>query len=318
MGKIYEFADLESPVDQEERRTKERRLFTYSAAALSAAEAVERVYVMFEEFKSALGACDRIYQLSRHLQTPQGAQINGPPGSCKTTLAEYFVKSLPPSNLFEVDCGVIVIRLRANPTQGLIVSLLLHALKYPFTEVRRSRLYTMRDLAFEAIRGKGVKLVFVDQGHCLATQARPKGTDVHENAATDTLREMMDATSVGLVILADSSFKTLEQVDPALADRVSVRVSLNHFSNDGHWVAFLNSFVSSVTVCDLGFMTSEIGVAATHAATAGNRRSFRRLVTEVVLIAIDAGQPKITGSHMRLAFERVRGVDSTTTNPYVD
>lgn len=318
MGKVFEFADLESPVDQEERRTKERRLFTYSAAALAAAENVERVYVMFEEFKFALDACDRIYQLSRHLQTPQGALVSGPPGSCKTTLAEYFLKSLPPSNLFEVDCGAIAIRLRANPVQGLIVSLLLRALKYPFTEVRKSRLYTMRDLAFEAISAKGVKLVFVDQGHCLATQAKPKATDVHENAATDTLREMMDATNVGLVILADSSFTTLEQVDPALADRVSVRLSLSHFSNDGHWVAFLTSFVSSATVCDLTFLTGDTGMAATHAATAGNRRSFRRLVTEAVLVSIDAGQPRVTRSHMRLAFERVRGVEATTANPYVE
>ena len=316
MEQRYDFVTLDQPVDEEERRTKERRLFMYSVDALIAAEAVERVYVMFTEFDVALKACDRIYQLSRKLETPQGALVTGPPGASKTTLGTYFAKSLPESSLFENGYGAILIRLRANPTQGLVVSLLLRAVKYPFVDVRKSRVYTMRDIAFEAILARGTKIVFVDQGHCLSTQPRAKHGDVTETAATDTLRELMDQAKVGLVILADSSFRGLESVDAALADRISVRLSLTHFQEDGHWLAFLRSFASKVTIIDCSVIASDPCANLTYVATVGNRRSFRRLITESVLICVNSQAAILTIEHLRLAWERTRGTASAMNNPY--
>jgi hypothetical protein len=288
----------------------------YSAVALAAAEVAERAYVMFPEFKRALEAFDRIYQLSGQLETPQGALVQGPPGSSKTTLAKYFAKSLPQSNLFDIGYGAIFMRLRANPTQGLVVSQLLRAVKYPFTEVRKNRVYTMRDIAFEALGQKGTKIVFVDQAHCLATQAKTRHFDVPETAASDTLREMMDETKVGLVLLADAMFKGLEQVDAALADRISVRLNMSHFAEGPVWQAFLDAFSKKIDVVDMSVIATVEGAAATHLATSGNRRSIRRLMTEGVLVAVDAGAKSLTMQHLSLAFERTRGDGTPKANPY--
>lgn len=316
MGSGYDFSEYEGPVDDDEVKTRARRQFMYSPTSLAAAEVAERTYVMFPEFKRALEAFDRIYQLSGQLETPQGALVQGPPGSSKTTLARYFAKSLPPSNLFDIGYGVLFIRLRANPTQGLVVSQLLRALKYPFTEVRRSRVYTMRDVAFEALVQKGTKLVFVDQAHCLTTQGRTRHSDVAETAASDTLREMMDETKVGLVLLADAMFKGLEQVDAALADRISVRLNMSHFAEGAVWQAFLESFSKVLEVVDIGIVATVGGATSTYIATSGNRRSFRRLITEGVLIAVDASSKVLTIEHLRLAFERTRGDGTPKVNPY--
>lgn len=316
MGLEYNFAEFEGPVDEDEQRTRARRQFMYSPAALAAAEIAERTYVMFPEFERALAAFDRVYQLCGKLETPQGVLVQGPPGSSKTTLAKYFAKSLPQSDLFERGYGALFLRLRTNPTQGLVISQLLRAVKYPFTEVRKNRVYTMRDIAFEALAQKGTKIVFVDQAHCLATQSRTRHTDVSETAASDTLREMMDETKVGLVLLADAMFKGLELVDVALADRVSVRLSMNHFSNGGVWKAFLDAFSKKMTVVNIDVITADAGAAATYAATSGNRRSFRRLVTEGVLVAVDAGANVLTTEHLRVAFDRTRGDGSPKANPY--
>ena len=318
MGSAYDFAEFEEPVDEEERKTRERRLFMYSLEALAAAALVERAHVMFPEFERALAAFDRIYQLSGELETPQGALLTGPPGSSKTTLAMYFAKSLPQGNLFDIGYGAICIRLRANPTSGLVVSLLLRAVKYPFTEVRKSRVYTMRDIAFEAISQKGTKIVFVDQAHCLSTQVRPRHADVAETAASDTLRELMDETKVGLVLLADASFNGLDSVDQALADRVSVRLAMTHFADDVFWMAFLQAFSKKVQIVDISVICSADGAARTHLATGGNRRSFRRLITEAVLIAVDARCKALTLAHLRLAFDRVRGDAVEKANPYAE
>lgn len=316
MGSLYDFTEFDGPVDEEERKTQARRQFMYSAVALAAAEVVDRAYVMFPEFERALKAFDRIYQLSGQLETPQGALVQGPPGSSKTTLAKYFAKSLPQSTLFDIGYGALFIRLRANPTQGLVVSQLLRAVKYPFTEVRKNRVYTMRDIAFEALAQKGTRIVFVDQAHCLSTQTRVRHSDVPETAASDTLREMMDETKVGLVLLADAMFKGLEQVDAALADRVSVRLNMSHFAEGEIWLAFLQAFSKKIEAVDLGVIAAD-AAGATYRATEGNRRSFRRLMTEAVLIAVDAGSRVLSIEHLHLAFERTRGDGSPKANPYV-
>jgi hypothetical protein len=316
MGSVYDFTEIDGPVDEDERKTQARRQFMYSAVALAAAEVAERAYVMFPEFKRALEAFDRIYQLSGQLETPQGALVQGPPGSSKTTLAKYFAKSLPQSNLFDIGYGALFMRLRANPTQGLVVSQLLRAVKYPFTEVRKNRVYTMRDIAFEALGQKGTKIVFVDQAHCLATQAKTRHFDVPETAASDTLREMMDETKVGLVLLADAMFKGLEQVDAALADRISVRLNMSHFAEGPVWQAFLDAFSKKIDVVDMSVIATVEGAAATHLATSGNRRSIRRLMTEGVLVAVDAGAKSLTMQHLSLAFERTRGDGTPKANPY--
>jgi len=316
MGSVYDFTEFDGPVDEDEQKTQARRQFMYSPMALAAAEVAERAYVMFPEFKRALEAFDRIYQLSGQLETPQGALVQGPPGSSKTTLAKYFAKSLPQSNLFDIGYGALFIRLRANPTQGLVVSQLLRAVKYPFTEVRKNRVYTMRDIAFEALGQKGTKVVFVDQAHCLATQGRTRHSDVPETAASDTLREMMDETKVGLVLLADAMFKGLELVDAALADRISVRLNMSHFAEGEVWQAFLGAFSKKIDVVDMSAIATVESAGPTYLATSGNRRSFRRLMTEGVLIAVDAGSKVLKMEHLHLAFERTRGDGTPKANPY--
>lgn len=312
----FHISDFEDPEDAEERRTKERRMFMYSAKALTAAASVEKVHVLFPDFKTGLQIADRIYQLGRVLDTPQGAVILGGPGTCKTTLARYFISALPTSDLFQKGMGAIYIRMRANPSQGQLLSTFLRAMKYPFTEVRTTRLAQMRDVVIEALQQKGTKLIFVDQAHCLSNQVRTKARDVHESAASDTLREIIEEVHCGMILLADSSFQGLEKVDSALADRITVRHTMSHFSLNAIWDAFLDAFTKSVTVIDAAILTSSEVNKATFTATAGNRRRFRRLIVEAVLIAVDSGAASLLESHFHLAFERTEGTDGSRSNPY--
>jgi hypothetical protein len=313
---MYNFVDIEDPSEEDEKKTQARRLLQYGTAALEIGASVENAYVMFVEFKSALNACDRIFELSKTLETPHGLLVTGPPGSSKTTLASYFIKSLPSSDLFEAGFGAVMFRLRTSPAQGHIIAGLLQALKYPFSNVRRGRVFAMRDVAFEAIKQRGTKLVFVDQAHCLSTQARPRHTDVLESAASDTLRELMEETNVGLVLLADASFRGLEHVDRALADRITVKMSLSHFSEGVEWDGFLKAFCLAVKSIDLQILTTIPMASATWTATEGNRRSFRRLTVEAAMVATQDGKNVVTEEHFRRAFLTVHGAASPRNNPY--
>lgn len=313
---MYDFVDIDDPIAVEDKKIHARRLLQYGPAALEAGASIEQIYVSFSQFKMALAACDRIFQLAKIFDTPHGLLITGPSGASKTTLAQYFIRSLPPSDLFEADFGAIMFRLRTAPSQGHVVSGLLQALKYPFSNVRTGRIFAMRDVAFDALKQRGTRLVFIDQAHCLSNQTKPRHVDVLEGAASDTLREMMEETKVGLVLLADSTFRGLDYVDRALDDRISVKMSLSHFLPGSEWLGFLRAFCNAVKCVDLQILTHPTIEAATHSATDGNRRSFRRLIVEAVMVAVDQGELAITEVHLKRAFDIVHGNASSRSNPY--
>lgn len=315
MNDRYDFGSFD-PVEAEENATRERRLKQYSHEAIVTAASIEQVYVLFPEFGVCLEACDRAFQLSRALNTPQGILISGAPGTSKTTIAKYFIRSLPQSELFERGFGALLVRLRAAPTTQQVVSALLRALKYPFANVKRNNVHTMRDITFESIRQRGTRLVFVDQAHCLSSQSGQTRRDVNETTVTDLLAEMMDETGTSLCLLADGEFRGLEAVDRALADRVTIREVLSHFENDELWAAFLTSFARQATAIELRCLMDPGIQARTYRATYGNRRRFRRLIVEAALIAADARAESVTNEHLSLAFTRVTGTANELPNPY--
>lgn len=317
MGKDL-FVEIEDAEEAEERKVTERRMKTYGIEALKVGVTVDAVKVLFTQFRDALAACDRIYELAKALDIPQGLVITGPPGSSKTTLASYFIRSLPKTELVEHGYGAIAIRLRNIPSQGHIITGLLRALNYPFTSVRRSKVFAMRDVAFEALRQRGTRIVFVDQGHCLSTQTRPRHHDVLESQASDVLREMMEEAKVGLVLLADASFRGLEYVDMALNDRVTSRLNLDYFREGAQWQGFLKAFASNVKSIDLNLLTEDAIPVRLLTATDGNRRTFKRLVVEAVLICVSAGSSKLRKDDLRMAFDVVNGTASARTNPFQD
>lgn len=315
MNDRYDFGDFD-PVEAEDNETRARRLKQYGQEALITASRVEQVYVLFPEFAVCLDACDRAFQLSRTLNTPQGILITGAPGTSKTTIAKYFIRSLPQSDLFEKGYGALLIRARTAPTTQQVVAALLRSLKYPFANVKRTNVHTMRDIVFESIRQRGTRLVFVDQAHCLSYQTGQTRRDVNETTVSDLLTEMMDETGASLCLLADAQFQGLESVDRALADRVTIRENLSHFKNDELWVAFLSSFARQAKVIDIGCLTEPETQSRTYSATQGNRRRFRRLIVEGVLIAVDAKATAVTNEHLALAFSRVNGTSNQLPNPY--
>lgn len=308
-------ADFE-PGDDDDRAMHARRMSMYSVQALKIAREVANMYILFPQIKTALAAFDRIYQLSRTVSIPQGALLNGPPGSSKTSVAHYFMQSLPPVPDVVDGFGALYLRLRPGASAGFIVSQVLNAVRHPFTSVRHDRITPMRDIACEALQHKGTRLLFLDEAQCLCLRGRLRTADDRDTSAVNMLREIMDRAGVGLVLLADHRLSRIDQIDRALADRVSVSLSLSHFQDDGAWSAFLRGLAQHVRTPSLQVLTESAIRTATHVATGGNRRATMRLIIESVLIAVDAGADAVTLAHLRLAFERTHGSTKEVPNPY--
>ncbi len=311
-----DMADFDAP-DEDERQTLNRRLFTYTPPAIKAAVTVDRIMVNYPAFADAMEGLDRVFQLGRELSVQQGITIMGASGSGKTALVRYFLSSQPKSNLFEEGYGAIAIRLTGRPTVGYVVGGLLRRLRYPFPRVVAQTLDIKRQVLIDALRQKRTRLILIDEAQYLLTQARLHGRAqaTHCNV-TDVVRELMDEVPIAVALMGTSELLELEGADAHLANRMSARFELRGLDVPAVWHGFVRSFAKQSTAIDLSHLAGKEDVARLYQATAGNLRSFKRLVTEATLVAVDESERVVTRSHLRTAFDRVSGKAASKENPY--
>jgi type II secretory pathway predicted ATPase ExeA len=298
--------DLDVP-DDEDRRVQARRMFMYSMRALAAAAPVQKVFVGHPDFKDPLKGCDRAFQLSRALSVQQGLVLAGPTGVGKTALIRYFRDSLPRSSLFEPGLGALALRCPMRPTVGHFIGALLRQLKYPFPHVTSHTLYAKRDVLIEALRQKGTRLAFVDEAHHLRGQTRVRMRNLDGSSCTDLLLELMDEVPLAVCLCGNEQLLSLRDIDESLDGRVSARFQMRNFEMGGVWVGFLKAFRRQCAAFDIGLIEERDHVDRLHKATGGNPRAFKRLITEAVLVAVDAGSSALAGEHLQLAYARVHG-----------
>lgn len=307
--------DLDPP-DEQERQIISRRLFTYSRQALLAAAAIDRIFVNHPDFKLALEGCDRILQLSRELSVPQGLVIAGPTGSGKTALIRYYRRSLPASNLFERGMGALAVRLPARPNVGQLVSSMLAQVDHPFPSVSAHTLSLKRSVLIDALRKKGTRLLFVDESHHLRHQTRLRTRVEDGSTVTDCLREVMDEVPLGVVLTGSDELLSLGEIDRHLESRVSGRFQLKDFELGPRWLGFVRAFCRQSEAFNLSHFTDKTEAERLHKATGGSLRELKRLVTEAVLVAVDAHCAALDAEHLKTAFNRVVGAFGRVGNPY--
>jgi type II secretory pathway predicted ATPase ExeA len=307
--------DFDAP-DEEERSVRTRRMSTYSVNAIKLAASVDKVYIVHPDCKTSLIGCDRAFQLCRELSQQQVIMIAGGTGVGKTALIKYFRASLPKSSLFEQGFGAIAVRLPSRPNVGQVIGTMLKQLKHPFPQVTNQTLAIKREVLIESLRQRGTRLLFIDESHNLRDQTRIRNRVHDGTTVTDCLRELVDEASVGLCLSGTDDLLHLDAVDSHLDNRVSARFQLRSFKDDGIWRGFLSTFRRHCTQIDLGIIDSVEHAQMLFAATGGNLRIFKRLVTEAVLVCADASATSVTQEHFKKAFDSISGDASRVGNPY--
>jgi Bacterial TniB protein len=304
-------------LDEADTAIRQRRLATYSIAALRNANAIERAFVAHPEFARAVQMLDRLFQLGTELDTPQGACLVGPPGTGKTAVYKYFRNTLPSSSLFEPGTGVIGIRVPLRLHSGELIRALLRALSYPFTSGSYKQLFERRLVVFEAIKSKGTRLLWLDEAQHLIPKRETGTLASHEGNATEYLRELIDECRISVVLAGSEALDDLPKALPHLASRVCGREVLSAFAPNASWLAFLNAFSKQVTAIDLSII-GERGLAIQlHKATDGNPRRFKQLIVEASLVAHDAQQTHLDLPTLSTAYSRVFGLSAQRSSPFV-
>lgn len=308
---------LESDIAEHENHELQRRIFMYSKDALKVASSIEPIIVNHTRFADGIKALDRIYQLAYELKMPQGIRIVGPTGSGKTSLVDYFSNTLKMTTLFKKGLGIINIRLDASPTRHQLVRNLLLAYSYPFATTSVKAIDIKTQVLCDIIKQKGTRILAIDESHHLAFSKSRRYSKSSQNDVADCLHYLMDQTKVGLFLMGTKELDDLEDLDAHLASRVSTRIELaDYVTLTPEWYGLLKAFVNQSKQFDLSITLTENYGALIHAATGGNLRNLKRLLTEVVLIGVDTQLSAITQSTFHLAHERIYGEGNDRANPF--
>lgn len=313
----FEFdADDPSLEAEEDRKTYRRRLFTYSTDAIARALPLERFHVNHSAFREALLAVDRVYQLSKQSTLPHGVMIIGDTGTGKSSLIRHYRDSLPPSMLFEASTGVLALRLQERPNIGRVVSTLLRLVNYPFAQVSRNTVSIKKDVLIDALKQKGSRLLFVDEAHHLCRSRRSERDQTDGNELSEFLRELMDECQMGLVLCGAQPLDQLRTIDRHLLARVTVRIELKNFESLPQWQGFVKAFTKQSQAVDLSALHLGETARLWQLACGGNPRAFKRLVVECVLVCSEKKRPSVDHEVMAIAYERVTGKGSLSSNPF--
>lgn len=305
-----------STFDLEDQSIAARRMRMYSDAALDMALPINDIYLSYTEFSEGLAGLDRIFQLSTRVKVPQGLQLVGPTGSGKTTLLRYFLSSLPPSSLFSPGLGAVYVRVPMRASVAYVLGRLLRIYGYPFLRITSSGMEQRIAVVLDAIRQKGTQMILFDEAHNLASEAQRKRLNPEEGTSlTDLIRHLMDE-GVGVVLASVGSLNDIAGVDSALANRVVGRFSLKPFEYDAAWIRLLNGFVLQIKQFDTKVLMVPDVSQKLHKLTQGNLRGLKRVLIEMVLVAVDDGAQSVEVKHLRKAHDLVYGMGARNGNPF--
>lgn len=298
----------------EDRAIEARRLDFYCKEALRIGKLVDSIYLLHDQFRVAVRACDRIFQISKELGTGHGLRLYGPSGTGVSSVYKYFSKSLPSSTLFSPGWGCIGVRAYPKTSAGHLVGGLLRAYKYPFTRLTEQVVYEKRSLVFELVRQKGTRLIFVDKAQHLLRGERKGCVSPTGN---DFLCELIDETNVGIVLAGDEELAIDERLAEAIKSKITGRLELQPFKASAQWEGVVKSFVKNCVWIDLTLLLLPGQLKTLHGATDGNMRALKRLITEAVMVCVQQKQRAVSREHMKEAFDLVFGTTSNRINPYV-
>jgi hypothetical protein len=309
----------EDEIDEVDREIEQRRLLMYPKEALKIGGELDRLLILHEDFGNSLTAFDRLFQVAREFNIPQGGWLIGDPGTGHKTLYRQFESTLPKSTLFAPGFGCVRVTLRGAPSLGQLAASLFRRYDYPFHRGTETQLCNRWPIALELVQTKGTRLIYFHNAHCLvgyAGHTRSPGGLHYNRPVVDAICELMDETHVAVVLGGSELLDRLRELSPELESRLTVRMRLRTFDPDAQWRGLLKAFATRFVPVSLKFIDCDPEAKRLHQLTAGRIVHLKRLLVEAVLIAVQQKSAAIDRDIMRRAVDLVGGFAGLRANPY--
>ncbi|PMS16462.1 hypothetical protein C0Z18_23105 [Trinickia dabaoshanensis] len=284
---------------------------SYSEKALLVAARVAGTRVHHTKFKTALDAVARVIQMGNALSVPAGISVIAPAGAGKTFLIESIQHNVCKWPFLRPN-SVLSASLKEAPSVGQVQDELLANLNYaiPPRSGRKNNASSF-DLLEEAIKQHGIRLIAIDEyQHVFLARKLDARADM-----IDWTKRLLTKTKCPVLLAGTETLRSIEKVDPQLSSRIPAVVALPAFENDEEWQGMLSAFASAIPEVDLSPLRAQYATPV-FKSTRGMMRLLKSLIIEVSMIAIDSGEREVARSHLRLAFHRLFGADSSLTNPF--
>jgi hypothetical protein len=284
---------------------------TYSDRALEVGQRIAKIRVHHTKFATALDAIAHALQVGNCVSIPVGINVIAPAGTGKTFLIESVRNNvckwpfLPPNS-------VLYASLKELPSVGQIQAELLASFRYVIApKTTRNDNSDVFRLLVDSIIQHDIRLIAIDEYHhvFLARKAEARRNLI------DWTKRLQTHSQRPVLLAGTEALRSIEKGDEQLTSRAPTVISLPAFKNDEQWIGLLIAFAEMTKDVDLSPIHAEFAKAVFR-ATGGMMRLLKRLLVEVAMIVIDANEVAVKKDHLRLAFQRVFGTDTSLKNPF--
>lgn len=275
-----------------------------------AASEINSTIVMHPRFESAYKGILDIIETANYVDLPYGATVVAPSGCGKTALIKTISRAIPSSSLLGDDMRAVSVAAEANAALGHFVAKLLKQLGYPAT-IRASTLYDQSLIIAEALRTRGVKVLFLDEFQHVC---RGKRT-LSAAGITDWIKQLADEGGVVVVLLGTRELKPLIELNDQLASRAPAHFELREFERNEEWIGLLQQLSVNVKTFDISSIHQDF-YKPLHAASHGALRPLKQLLVASTKAAIEAGKTALDKDSLRFGYQKTFGVDARMPNPF--
>jgi hypothetical protein len=282
-----------------------------SELALAAGREVLNVVIDFTDFRLALEGCISMIHTVKSLVMPSGILILGEPGMGKTLLLSLIRAHLQRNAGLASDACYLDISLDSGVDVHRMAAATMFALGYPMLP-SRPNLDNMNQMVAKGLERKLPQVMLLDEMQHVCEGNR----DITARAVTDWLKVRMDRHNLLIIGVGTRALERLSLINPQFTSRVSATFVLTPFAYGDSWRQLLGGFAAQVKTVDLDLINGPLS-RPIHAATKGNLRALKRLLTYAAMHATLHPRGIVTKADLSKAFQDANGSAPDRVNPFL-
>jgi hypothetical protein len=286
---------------------------TYSANAMAVGLALSKIFVGHQSFIEAIDAIGHALHLGNGAEIFAGVRVIAPAGTGKSLLLECVQKNVRKWPILNGELPIIHTSLKEAPSVAQIQDGLLKNFNYGLSGAyRKTNNNEVNNILVTSIKQFKVQAIALDEfQHVFLANGASVSLPV-----IDWLKRLMNLTAVPAILLGTEQLERLAATDPQLTTRIPTTVRLHAFKYDETWLGFLKAFAQkAATVIEINCIHEEFG-RELFICTRGVPRTFKAIVIQAAMIAIDDGKSRLERAHLKLAYRRHVGNEFDAENPF--
>ena len=278
---------------------------------IQAMQEVQKTVVKHDAMTKIIDDIVAMATMMQSIRMPAGILIEAEPGMGKTLILQLVREEV--NHRLKHNIGenkTIAIKLDAAVDTIRMAGFFTKALGYPMLPMT-ARLESMNNMIERAIQRLNPVITTIDETQHICEGNR----DITARNVTDWIKVRMDEFNFATICAGTFGLQKLCEINPQFTSRASANYIIEPFRYDQAWLSLLNGFERSVQTVNMGVI-SQAAAKKLHAATKGNIRSLKRILTYAAESATQSPKLQVQLSDLEYAYDRHAGAACGHSNPF--